>query len=257
MNSCLSVIARTLHLFPLGGNYLSETGKSTYERKECDRPQSIPVSAMFDVWPVNFTRQHQAQLLNQPSLPGAVRKTGIRKPGTHITRAYGRFCAGLQRTPTARSCQRCQVLNAQFPLHVRSPRKSSPKYLLRLLTAPNLSCGWLLSLDFEQEKSHDYAQTALPPPPRAFGTSPSRAKVAESESFLFPPSWLQCCAEDPTKSIHTGFSQAESMGTYLPGTSANSPHERFPAPGRFTHCGTGSPPSDIRPPMTCSPFDRR
>lgn len=166
MNSCLSVIARTLHLFPLGGNYLSETGKFTYERKECDRPQSIPVSAMFDVWPVNFTRQHQAQLLNQPSLPGAVRKTGIRKPGTHITRAYGRFCAGLQRTLTVRSCQRCQVLNAQFPLRVRSPRKSSPKYLLRLLTAPNLSYGWLLSLDFEQEKSHDYAQTALLPPPR-------------------------------------------------------------------------------------------
>ena len=256
MNSCSSVIARNLHQFPPGGNYLSGTGKFTYARKECGQPPSIPVSAMYDVWHASFVRQHQARLLNPPSPHGVVRKSGIRKQGTHITRAYGLFCAGMQRTLTALGCQRSPALNAQYPLLVQSPKKSSRKFWLKPLTAPNLSYGWLQNSGFEQGKSRNYAQITSQPPPRASGTSPSKEKAAGSESFLFLPSWQQCCAEDLTRSIHSGFSQAELMDTYLPGTSANSPPGHSPAAGRFTHCGTASRPLDIRPLMTCFQFDR-
>ena len=257
MNSCLSVTAPTLPPFPLGGKPLFGIGKFTYERKDYDRPLSILASAMCDVWRVNFMPLRLAQLLNHLLLPGAARKTGTRKPDTHTTPACGRFCAGTRQILTARSYLHFPASNAQFHLPGQFPRKSSQRYLLIPQSAPGLSYAWLLNLDSVPGKSHTCAQITFPSHLLAFGISQSTAKVANSEFFLFPPHWPDCFVADRTKLTPFGSFLVASMDTYRLAISANLPRKHFPTNGRYTHCGTGSPPSATRPLTTCSQYDRR
>lgn len=257
MNTCLSVIARALHLFPLDGNYLSETGKSTYEHKECERPLSIHVSATYDAWRVRFMPQRQALLLNQPLPPGAVRKTGIQKPDMHTTPACEHFYAGFATDSLCPGLPTLPSVKRPVPPPRPIPEEIRTEVLAEVTDRTELILRLAAELGLRAGKSHDCARTTSLPHLQAFGTSQLREKAAENESYRFPTNWPQCCAEDRSTSIPTGFSRAESMDTYLPGTSANSPHRHFLELGYFTHCDTGSPPLATSFHMICSQFARR
>lgn len=186
MNTCLSVIARALHLFPLDGNYLSETGKSTYEHKECERPLSIHVSATYDAWRVRFMPQRQALLLNQPLPPGAVRKTGIQKPDMHTTPACEHFHAGFATDSLCPGLPTLPSVKRPVPPPRPIPEEIRTEVLAEVTDRTELILRLAAELGLRAGKSHDCARTTSLPHLQAFGTSQLREKAAENESLPVP-----------------------------------------------------------------------